>query len=240
VVIQDGPAMITERDGERNSIVTADIVGNDTMKVINDVKERLDKLKSSLPDSVDVFVGGTSDMIQEGFTQMGMAMLTAILLVFITMLLGLKEPSAALSILFSLPFAAVGALLSLVGTKHPVSMSGLVGILMLIGIVVTNAIVLMDRVLTNKANGMSVSDALIEAGSVRIRPILMTAAATVMALMPMALGFSHSAFIGQEVGVVVIGGLVMSTILTLVIVPVTYSIMTQSGKAKDRSNTITG
>lgn len=230
IAIVDGPASISERDGMRNATVTADVMGKDTVEVANDVKLKLDAMSGTLPEGVKVTVGGSSEMIQEGFTQMGLAMLTAIMLVFITMLLGLREPSAAFAIIFSLPFAAVGALFTLVITKTTLSMSGLIGILMLIGIVVTNAIVLMDRVLSNRAAGMAHQEALLEAGAIRLRPILMTAAATIMALLPLALGLSEGGFIGVEVALVVIGGLTLSTVLTLVIVPVTYSLMT-AGRA---------
>jgi len=129
------------------------------------------------------------------------------------------------AILFSLPFAAVGAIVALFIAKQPLTVSGMIGMLMLIGIVVTNAIVLLDRVKTNRSLGMKVREALLEAGSVRIRPILMTAISTIMALIPLALGFSHGSLISQGLGIVVIGGLVFSTILTLVIVPVMYSIL---------------
>ena len=156
---------------------------------------------------------------------MGMAMLIAIGLVYMVMVIAFGEGRTPFAILFSLPFAAVGALLGLLITGQSLSVSGLIGMLMLIGIVVTNAIVLLDRVKHNRENGMTVREALMEAGGVRLRPIIMTALATIMALIPLALGFSEGALISQGLGIVVIGGLIISTLQTLIVVPVIYSII---------------
>ncbi|MDP4183489.1 MAG: efflux RND transporter permease subunit, partial [Bacillota bacterium] len=225
VTLQDGPVSISERDGKRYASITADIFSEDTKKTSQDIVNRVEAIKSQLKPGVTYSIGGSMDDISDSFKQMGIAMLIAILLVFSIMVLAFKEATAPLAILFSLPFAAVGAMLALVITNHPLSMSGLVGILMLIGIVVTNAIVLVDRVQTNRRKGMSIRDALIEAGGVRLRPIIMTAAATIMAIFPLAAGFSEGAIISEELGIVVIGGLTLSTVLTLVIVPVVYSLL---------------
>lgn len=224
VTLQDGPVSISERDGKRYASVTADISSKDTAKVSAAADKKLEAIRAKYPD-VKITVGGSVDDINSSFSQMGMAMLIAILLVFIILVLTFKEAAASFAILFSLPFAAVGALFALVIANRPLSMSGMVGLLMLIGIVVTNAIVLVDRVQANRRKGMVIREALIEAGSVRLRPIIMTAAATVMALLPLALGFSEGAIISEELGIVVIGGLTMSTLLTLIVVPVAYSIL---------------
>ncbi|MCX7922643.1 MAG: efflux RND transporter permease subunit [Clostridia bacterium] len=241
VSVQDGPVSISERDGKRFASISADITAKDTAKVVTEVTDKIKEIESTFKPGVTYTVGGSVDDINESFSQMGMAMLAAIFLVFITMVLAFKEGTAPLAILFSLPFAAVGALFALVITNQPLTMSGLVGLLMLIGIVVTNAIVLIDRVQTNRSKGMEMSEALLEAGAVRLRPIIMTAAATVMALIPLALGFSEGALISKELGVVVIGGLTLSTILTLVIVPVAYSILEgiKDRVMKGKSNEIT-
>ncbi len=225
VKIQDGPVSISERDGKRFASVSADIISNDTTKVADEVMEKIKAVEAKFKPGITYSVGGSVDDINDSFSQMGMAMVVAIFLVFITMVLTFKESTAPLAILVSLPFAAVGALFALVITNHPLSMSGMVGMLMLIGIVVTNAIVLVDRVQSNRRKGMGITEALLEAGSIRLRPIIMTAAATVMALIPLAIGFSEGVLISEELGIVVIGGLTVSTILTLVIVPVAYSLL---------------
>ncbi|MDP4146064.1 MAG: efflux RND transporter permease subunit [Bacillota bacterium] len=225
VKIADGPVSISELDGNQYANVSADIKGKDTSKITTEAMNKIDAVKSSLPSGVTYSENGSSKDIQEGFSQMGLAMAAAIFMVYIVMVLAFGEAKAPFAILFSLPFAAVGAIFALFITKQPLTMSGMIGMLMLIGIVVTNAIVLVDRVQTNRHNGMSVREALLEAGSVRLRPIFMTAIATIMALLPLALGFSEGALISQGLGVVVIGGLVVSTMLTLVIVPIIYSIL---------------
>jgi multidrug efflux pump subunit AcrB len=132
------------------------------------------------------------------------------------------------TILFSLPLAIVGAALGLALTGRVLGLSSVVGLLMLVGIVVTNAIVLVDRVQTNrKAHGMETKEALVNGGTTRLRPILMTAIATMVALVPLAIGLSEGAIIAAELGTVVIGGLFSSTLLTLIVVPVVYSLFDQ-------------
>jgi HAE1 family hydrophobic/amphiphilic exporter-1 len=128
-------------------------------------------------------------------------------------------------ILFSLPLATIGAFTALYVTGRPIGVSAMIGFLMLIGIVVTNAIVLLDLVERLKAQGHSTRDALIEGGRTRVRPILMTAFATILALIPLAAGFNQGSIIAAELGTVVIGGLFSSTMLTLLVVPVVYSLV---------------
>jgi HAE1 family hydrophobic/amphiphilic exporter-1 len=128
-------------------------------------------------------------------------------------------------ILFSLPLATVGAFPALLLTGRPIGVSALIGFLMLIGIVVTNAIVLLDLVERLRSRGLSTHDALVEGGKIRVRPILMTAIATILALIPLAAGFNEGSIIAAELGTVVIGGLLSSTFLTLIVVPVAYSLV---------------
>jgi multidrug efflux pump subunit AcrB len=132
--------------------------------------------------------------------------------------------TAPIAILSSLPFLFTGGLLGLYITDQALGMPALVGFLMLIGIVVTNAIVLMDRVMQNEKNGMELTASLIEAGITRIRPILMTALATIGALLPLALS-SEGGLISRSLAIVVITGLLTSTLLTLVIVPTVYHVL---------------
>ncbi|MDP4088004.1 MAG: efflux RND transporter permease subunit [Bacillota bacterium] len=221
---KDGPATISELNGKQYAAVDADIKISDTNKVTKDVRNEIEGIKQSLPAGVTYELTGSNKNISSGFSQMAMAMAVAVMLVYMIMVITFGEPVTPFAILFSLPFAGVGAIAALFIANQPLTVSGMIGMLMLIGIVVTNAIVLLDRVKTNRKKGMAVREALLEAGSVRLRPILMTAISTVMALLPLALGFSHGSLISQGLGIAVLGGLVFSTILTLVIVPVMYSL----------------
>jgi HAE1 family hydrophobic/amphiphilic exporter-1 len=128
-------------------------------------------------------------------------------------------------ILFSLPLATIGAFPALLLTGRPIGISALIGFLMLIGIVVTNAIVLLDLVERHRADGMPLREAIIRGGHTRVRPILMTAIATILALVPLAAGLNEGSIIAAELGTVVIGGLLSSTFLTLIVVPAAYRLV---------------
>jgi HAE1 family hydrophobic/amphiphilic exporter-1 len=158
-------------------------------------------------------------------------MLAAIALVYIVMVVTFGSLLEPLAILFSLPLAFIGALGALVITQRALGLPAMIGLLMLIGIVVTNAIVLVDLVNQLRRQGASIYDSLVQAGRTRVRPILMTAVATILALMPLALGLSEGSIIAAELGTVVIGGLLTSTLLTLVVVPVVYSLL-EGGKGR--------
>jgi hypothetical protein len=158
-------------------------------------------------------------------TQFAVAILAAIVLVYLIMVATFRSLLKPLVLLVSIPFAASGAIVALVVTRTSLSLPGMIGLLMLIGIVVTNAIVLLDLVEQYRDRGLSLHDALIEGGRHRLRPILMTAFATMLALVPLAVsGSSGGAFISAPLAIVVIGGLFTSTLLTLILVPVLYSI----------------
>jgi hydrophobic/amphiphilic exporter-1 (mainly G- bacteria), HAE1 family len=161
--------------------------------------------------------------------------LAAIAIVFIIMVATFRSLIQPVILLVSIPFAATGAIALLLITGTPLGVPALIGVLMLVGIVVTNAIVLMDLINHYRADGMGVQEAVIEGGRHRLRPILMTAIATIFALIPMALGLTgEGGFISQPLAIVVIGGLVSSTLLTLVLVPTLYT-MVENGKEKRRA-----
>jgi HAE1 family hydrophobic/amphiphilic exporter-1 len=152
-------------------------------------------------------------------------MAIAMLLVYVMMVLAFNSLITPFVIMFSLPLAAIGVFPALLVTDRAIGISALIGILMLIGIVVTNAIVLLDLVERLRRQGMSTTEALVEGGKTRVRPILMTAIATILALIPLAAGFNQGSIIAAELGTVVIGGLFSSTFLTLIVVPVVYSLV---------------
>ncbi|MFC5944020.1 efflux RND transporter permease subunit [Micromonospora harpali] len=220
----DGPVQRTHVDGERTNTVTATPVGDDTGAASSAVTDRLDTL--TLPAGSSYEIGGVTADQSEAFSQLILAMAAAIALVFLILVGVFRSIRQTLILLVSIPFAFVGAFALLLVTGTPLGVAALIGILMLIGIVVTNAIVLMDLINQYRERGMSVAEAVVEGGQRRLRPILMTALATIFALLPMALGITGAgAFISTPLAVVVIGGLVTSTLLTLVLIPVLYTMV---------------
>ncbi len=209
------------------------IKGQMTDANTGDVSARADQMieKLDLPDSVSYYKEGASAAMADGFKNLTIAIMVSILLVYLVMVIAFGEGKAPFVILFAIPFSVIGALIGLFIVKEPIGMPAMIGLLMLNGIVVTNAIVLIDKVKQNERNGMAKDTALIEAGVVRIRPILMTAIATVGALLPMAIS-SHAGIVSSSLAVVVIGGLTTSTLLTLFIVPVLYSFLNRSKKVE--------
>ncbi|MBA7657427.1 Swarming motility protein SwrC [subsurface metagenome] len=155
---------------------------------------------------------------------MGIAIIVAIFIAYLVLVVTFRSFLNPFIIMFSLPVATIGALLGLLVTGHTLGISALMGLLMLVGIVLTNAIVLIALVDQLRRKGLSAYDALIEGGNIRLRPILMTMTATSFAMFPLALGFGEGTVIAAELATVVIGGLFTSTLLTLVVVPVIYSL----------------
>ncbi|KGE20343.1 efflux RND transporter permease subunit [Paenibacillus wynnii] len=218
------PDSITRMDGKMKVDVTAEIISNDVNSASNAVKEKIDAL--DLPDGVTITFGGVTEQINETFSQLGIAMAAAIAIVYFVLVVTFGGGLAPFAILFSLPFTVIGALIALLIAGETLNVSVLMGALMLIGIVVTNAIVLIDRVIHKEKEGLSTRQALLEAGGTRLRPILMTALATIGALLPLVSGLENSAgIISKGLGVTVIGGLISSTLLTLVVVPVVYEFL---------------
>jgi HAE1 family hydrophobic/amphiphilic exporter-1 len=210
-------------DGEQAVRYTGELETKDTLGVTGAAKEALIGVA---PDGIRISEGFESQQQTEGFAQTIQAIGISVIIVYLVMVLTLGSFVHPLTILFSLPLAIIGASLALWVTGSILGLSSMVGMMMLVGIVVTNAIVLVDRVQANKKQrGMDTRDALVEAGRTRLRPILMTAAAAILALIPMAIGLSEGAIIASELAIVVIGGLTTSTLLTLVIVPVMFSLL---------------
>lgn len=212
---------IAHTDGQRSATISLTPEGENLGAVTTAVTTALDKV--DLPEGVEAVLGGVSSDQSEAFEQLGLALLVAIAIVYVVMVATFKSLIQPLILLVSVPFAATGALLALLITGTPLGVPSLIGVLMLIGIVVTNAIVLIDLVNHYRNAGQSIEDALINGSRQRLRPILMTAVATIFALTPMALGVTGGGvFISQPLAIVVIGGLISSTLLTLILVPVLY------------------
>lgn len=218
------PDSITRMDGKMKVDVTAEILSSDVNSASNRVKEKIDEM--DLPDGVTVTFGGVTEQINETFGQLGLAMAAAVAIVYFVLVVTFGGGLAPFAILFSLPFTIIGVLVALLIAGETLNVSSLMGALMLIGIVVTNAIVLIDRVIHKENEGLTTRQALLEAGGTRLRPILMTALATIGALLPLVTGLENSAgIISKGLGVTVIGGLISSTLLTLVVVPVVYEFL---------------
>ncbi|WP_432003989.1 efflux RND transporter permease subunit [Streptomyces sioyaensis] len=219
-----GPVQMTRIDGARSATVTAKPTGDNTGAVSAELKKKIDALK--LPDGATATIGGVSQDQSDAFSSLGMAMLAAIAIVFMLLVATFRSLIQPMILLVSIPFAATGAIGLLVATGTPLGVPAMIGMLMLIGIVVTNAIVLIDLINQYRAQGYGVVEAVIEGGRHRLRPILMTALATIMALLPMALSITgDGGFISQPLAVVVIGGLITSTLLTLLLVPTLYAMI---------------
>ncbi|MFE0175790.1 efflux RND transporter permease subunit [Streptomyces sp. NPDC059002] len=224
VRLVDGPVSMTRIDGARAATITAKPTGDNTGAVSADLTKKLDALR--LPDGATASIGGVSEDQDEAFASLGLAMLAAIAIVFMLLVATFRSLVQPLILLVSIPFAATGAIGLLVATDTPMGVPAMIGMLMLIGIVVTNAIVLIDLINQYRRQGYGTVEAVIEGGRHRLRPILMTALATIFALLPMALGITgEGGFIAQPLAVVVIGGLITSTLLTLLLVPTLYAMV---------------
>ncbi|WP_039400271.1 efflux RND transporter permease subunit, partial [Microbacterium mangrovi] len=220
----EGPTSVTTERGQRTATVTAtpttDNLSVATASVSKAVKD------ADIPQSATATIGGVSSQQGTAFQQLGLALLAAILIVYIVMVATFRSLRQPLLLLVSVPFAATGAILLQIITGVPLGVASLIGVLMLIGIVVTNAIVLVDLINQYREKGLRAHDAVMAGGSRRLRPILMTALATIFALTPMALGVTgHGGFISQPLAIVVIGGLVSSTVLTLLVLPTLYNLV---------------
>ncbi|WP_327124547.1 efflux RND transporter permease subunit [Streptomyces sp. NBC_01727] len=224
VKLVPGPVSMTRIDGQRAATITARPTGDNTGAVSTSLQSKINAL--DLPDGATATIGGVSEDQNDAFMKLGLAMLAAIAIVFMLLVATFRSLVQPLILLVSIPFAATGAIGLLVVTGTPMGVPAMIGMLMLIGIVVTNAIVLIDLINQYRSQGMGIVEAVIEGGRHRLRPILMTALATIFALLPMALGVTgEGGFISQPLAVVVIGGLVTSTLLTLLLVPTLYAMV---------------
>ena len=225
--IRQGPVSISRFDLERSASIGGEITARDTQAVGAEVDQAIAAL--TLPPGVKVESGGIFDQINQGFQDVFLAMAIGVALVYLVMVASLGSLRDPFIVVLSLPLAIVGALGALAVTDRTLSLSALMGLLLLIGVVVTNAIVLITFVEQLRQSGLGIYEALVEGGRTRVRPILMTAFTTTFALLPLALSDSGSGgIIGADLATVVIGGLISSTFLTLIVVPVIYIFMHSS------------
>jgi HAE1 family hydrophobic/amphiphilic exporter-1 len=223
ISIQEMPSHIGHTDTALSATVTASITAKNVGAVNSAVQKQINTLTPH--PGVDVKIAGIAEQMGESFSRMGIAILLAIIIVFIIVILMMRSVRNPLMIMISLPLAVIGALVGLAISRYTLSISAMMGLLMLVGIVLTNAIVLVALIEQLRKNGMTTHDALVEGGKTRLRPILMTAMTTIFAMVPMAVGLGSGSMLTAELAVVVIGGLFSSTLLTLFVIPVIYSLV---------------
>ncbi|MFC1946853.1 efflux RND transporter permease subunit [Chloroflexota bacterium] len=220
-----------QRIDEKLAASITGIITDENIGAVNmAVQQKINTL--SLPEGVVVSMGGVMEMMQESFSGMFIAIIIAVVLAYAVIAITFRSLMKPLIIMISLPLASIGAMIGLLIAGQPLGVSSLMGILMLVGIVLTNAIVLIDLVERLRKNGMKTYDALVESGRTRMRPILMTALTTMIAMLPIALGLGEGTVLSAELAIVVIGGLFSSTLLTLLVIPVMYAITNRDKKAE--------
>ncbi len=223
VKLDRGPSEIRRIDQERVALVTANLKGRDLGSVSEDIRMVIDDLQ--LPPDFRVKLGGQQREMVTSFDSMNLAIILAIFLVYLVMASQFESLVQPFIIMFTIPFALIGVILTLLITGTPISVVVLIGLIMLAGIVVNNAIVLVDYINQLRKSGLNKRDAIIQAGQIRLRPILMTTITTVLGLLPMALGFGEGAELRTPMAITVIGGLMTGTLLTLLVIPTVYDVV---------------
>ena len=235
--VEKGPISIMRENQVRVLTVSGSVVGRDVQSVSTEIQELLKEY--SMPYGYNYIFGGEIEQIQETFKDLALVMLMAIVLVYMIIAAQFESLILPLSIMFSVPLALSGGFIALFITGLPLNVIGIIGLIILVGIVVNNAIVLVDYINNRRKRGEDRTAAIMKAGPIRIRPIMMTALTTILGLVPMSLGIGEGAELTQSMGVVVIGGLSLSTVLTLIIVPVMYTIfddMSEFFKKKNKNS----
>jgi HAE1 family hydrophobic/amphiphilic exporter-1 len=226
VRLAEGPTKLDRKNRQRLITVEAQLAPGYAMGNVNNLlKTKLDEIISTKPEGVNVFFGGEAEEMRETFANMISALLLAVVLVYMLMCALFESLVFPFVIMFSLPQALIGALWALFLGGKSLSMVSMIGMIMLVGLVTKNAILLVDYTNTLRKRGKKRDEALIEAGPVRLRPILMTTLTVILGNLPIALGLGKGSEFRSPMSVAVIGGLLVSTLLTLVIIPCTYSIM---------------
>jgi hydrophobic/amphiphilic exporter-1 (mainly G- bacteria), HAE1 family len=225
VSVGRGPSEVRRIRSQRAAVVSANLSGRDLTTVSDEIRAQLQQLRAELPPEVTVQLGGQNEELNTSYNSLAFALALAVFLVYLVMASEFESFMHPLIILFSVPFGLVGVVFSLLVTNTTVSVMVLLGVIILIGIVVNNAIVLIDYTNQLRTEGHSKREALKLAGEVRMRPILMTMLSSVLGLVPMALGWGEGAEIRSPMAIAVIGGMLFSTMLTLIFIPVMYEVL---------------
>lgn len=222
VVEKFSPPSIERQDRERIVKVSATLYGETLDVATKNLQSQIDKM--AIPSNIGVQIGGTLEEQQESFADMGLLAVLIIMFVYFVMAAQFESLRYPFIIMFSIPFALTGVLIALFITGGTINMMSAIGSIMLIGIVVKNGIVLVDYINLNRERGMSITTAVINGGKSRLRPVIMTTATSVLGMIPMAIGFGEGAELWQPMGVVIVGGLTVSTLITLILVPTLYCV----------------
>ncbi|GAA5415829.1 swarming motility protein SwrC [Paraliobacillus ryukyuensis] len=218
---EQAPATLTRQNQQQQVNITSDVVGNDLGSVQTAIEEKLDSM--TLPEGYTTSIGGQAEDMVEAFSDLGLALVLSIFLVYAVMAVQFENFLFPFIIMFSMPATVVGIFGGLFITNTPLSITAFIGIIMLAGIVVNNAIVLVDYINILRERGMSRYEAILEAGTSRMRPILMTTLTTILAMVPLGLGIGEGAEMQQPMAITVIFGLTVSSIFTLLLIPVIYT-----------------
>ena len=228
IEVAEGPTTINRKDQERIVTVNSDLFGRDLGSVMEDIRERVDR-ELVLPSGYSVYYGGESEQMVEAFGNLGYALILAVVLVYMVLAAQFESFLYPFIIMFSVPLLVIGAVFGLLVTGRTISITAIIGVITLVGIVVNNGIVLVDWINQLRDSGIAREEAIVQAGPHRLRPILMTALTTGLAMVPMALGIGEGAEMQAPMATVVVFGLGASTILTLVVVPVMYVVLDNLG-----------
>jgi HAE1 family hydrophobic/amphiphilic exporter-1 len=223
VVTRQGPLSIERKDRERVVYVEADITGRALGEVISDVAAEIREIE--IPIGVEVGIAGQAEEQQESFQTMFLALVIGIILVYLVMVAQFESFLNPFVVMFAVPFAMVGVSAAFYLTGMPLSLMGFVGVILLVGVVVNNAIVLVDYINILRYRGYEMKEAILEAGPRRLRPVLMTTLTTVFGLLPLAISRAEGAELWNALGVAVVGGLLFATFVTLLLVPVIYAVV---------------
>ncbi len=221
---EEGPIRITRENQAREVTVTANIAGRDLGSVVRDIKERIGAVERGLPAGYFIEIGGQYEQMQEAFLIMAGAFLLAILLVYMIMASQFESFLHPFVIMFTIPLGIIGVIMALLFSGRPVSLPALIGFVMLGGIAVNNGIVMVDYINQLKRRGMEKAEAILQACTVRLRPVLITSLTTIFGMLPMAISVSEGAEMRAPMAITVIGGLTATTLLTLFIIPIVYSL----------------
>jgi HAE1 family hydrophobic/amphiphilic exporter-1 len=216
----DGPTVINRQNQTRGVAITGDIMDRDLGAVIADIEAELDQY--IFPEGYDYHTGGDYEMMMDAFFDLTLALGLAIFLVYAVMAFQFEKVIYPFIVMFSLPATFIGIMAGFMLTGRPLSAPAFIGVIMLAGIVVNNAIVLVDYINTLRKRGLTTEEAIFEAGPTRLRPILMTMLTTVLAMLPLALGIGEGAELQAPMATVIVFGLSFSTFITLVLIPVMY------------------
>jgi HAE1 family hydrophobic/amphiphilic exporter-1 len=229
VTLASGPAEVRRIGQERVAVISAGYVGRDLGAAVTDLQGMLATI--ALPPGVSAYLSGQSEEMQDSFRSLAFTLVLAVLLVYLVMASQFESLVQPFVILFTIPLGLIGVVWALFLTGTTVNVVAMIGLIMLAGIVVNNAIVLIDAVNQGRERGLDKAAAILEAGRLRLRPILITTVCTVLGLLPMAIGFGEGAEVRTPMAITVIGGISVSTLLTLVVIPVVYSLMTRERRA---------